>query len=80
MRRVNHPIRKHGSASEQRYHHLFENMPICIFVADLAVTPTVILEVNRRSELVYGFAAAELVGKPANQLVPQDPGQAPRTF
>ena len=72
MRRVNHPIRKHGSASEQRYHHLFENMPICIFVADLAVTPTVILEVNRRAELVYGFAAAELVGKPANQLVPQE--------
>jgi hypothetical protein len=28
-----------GQAGEQRYRHLFETMPICIFVADLTVTP-----------------------------------------
>jgi len=59
-------------ASEQRYLHLFENMPICIFIADLTVTPVVILEVNRRTELVYGYTAAELIGKPANRLVPEE--------
>jgi PAS domain S-box-containing protein len=59
-------------ASEQRYRHLFESVPICIFVADLAVTPATILEVNRRAELVYGYTAAELVGMPATQLVPED--------
>ena len=57
-------------ASEQRYRHLFEHMPICIFVADLTVTPATILEVNRRVELVYGYTAAELTGMPATQLVP----------
>jgi len=57
---------------EQRYRHLFENMPICIFVADLTVTPAVILEVNRRAELVYGYTAAELVGNPATHLVPEE--------
>ena len=40
----------HGG--ERRYRHLFENTPICIFVADLTVIPAVILEVNRRAELV----------------------------
>ncbi len=59
-------------ASEQRYRHLFESVPICIFVADLAITPATILEVNRRVELVYGYTAAELVGMPATQLVPED--------
>jgi len=51
-------------AGEQRYRHLFENMPVCIFVADLTVAPAVILEVNRRAELVYGYTAAELVRCP----------------
>ncbi len=59
-------------ASEQRYRHLFEHVPICIFVADLAGTPPSIVEANRRAELVYGYTAAELVGMPANQLVPED--------
>ena len=58
--------------SEQRYRHLFEHMPICIFIADLSVTPVVILEVNRRTELVYGYTAAELVGNPATHLVPEE--------
>jgi PAS domain S-box-containing protein len=57
---------------EQRYRHLFENLPVCILVADLTVTPATILEVNRRTELAYGYTAAELVGKPATQLVPED--------
>jgi PAS domain S-box-containing protein len=60
------------SAGEQRYRRLFENLPICIFVADLTVTPAVILEANRRAELVYGYPAAELVGNPAAQLVLQE--------
>jgi PAS domain S-box-containing protein len=61
-----------SQAGEQRYRHLFENMPICIFVADLSVTSLTILEANRRAELVYGYTAAELVGMPAAHLVPED--------
>ncbi len=61
-----------GRASEHRYRHLFEHMPICIFVADLTVTPAIILEANRRAELVYGYTAAELVGMPASHLIPED--------
>jgi PAS domain S-box-containing protein len=61
-----------NQSGEQRYRHLFENMPMCIFVSDLMVTPAIILEVNRRTELVYGYTAAELMGQPAAQLVPED--------
>jgi PAS domain S-box-containing protein len=61
-----------SQASEQRYRHLFENLPICIFVVDLSVIPAVILEVNRRAELVYGYTSAELVGNPAAHLVPEE--------
>ena len=56
-------------AGEQRYRHLFENLPICIFVADLTVDPAIILEINQRTALVYGYTAAELVGIPAANLV-----------
>jgi two-component system, NarL family, sensor histidine kinase NreB len=59
-------------ASDQRYRHLFEHVPICIFVTDLTVTPAIILEVNRRTELVYGYTSGELVGKPAALLVPEE--------
>jgi two-component system sensor histidine kinase NreB len=59
-------------ASDRRYRHLFENMPICIFVADLTVTPPVILEVNHRTELVFGYTAAELVGNPLPLLAPEE--------
>jgi len=52
--------------------HLFEHVPVCILVADLTVTPAVILEINRRAGLVYGYTAAELVGKPAAHLVPDE--------
>lgn len=61
-----------SQASEQRYRHLFENMPVCIFVADLTAPPAIILEVNRRAELVYGYQSAELVGSPATRLVPEE--------
>jgi len=61
-----------SQAGEQRYRHLFEHIPICIFVADLSVTPATILEVNRRTELVYGYTAAELIGNPATRLVPEE--------
>ncbi len=56
----------------QRYRHLFEHAPICIFVIDLTASPVTILEVNRRAELVYGYTAAELMGMQATHLVPQD--------
>ena len=59
-------------AGEQRDRHLFENLPICILVADLTVTPAVIVEVNRRAALLYGYSAAELVGRPADQLVHEE--------
>jgi PAS domain S-box-containing protein len=59
-------------ASEQRYRHLFESVPICIFVADLAATPATILDANRRAGLVFGYAAAELAGMPVTQLTPND--------
>ena len=59
-------------AGKQRDRHLFENLPICILVADLKVTPAVIVEVNRRAALLYGYAAAELVGRPADQLVHEE--------
>ncbi len=61
-----------NQAGEQRYRHLFEHMPICIFVADVTVTPATVLEINRRVELVYGYSAAELMGMPAAQLLPED--------
>jgi PAS domain-containing protein len=70
--RMNDPAGTSSRASEQRYYHLFENMPICILVADLTVTPAVILEVKQRAELVYGYPAAELVGNPASLLVPEE--------
>lgn len=61
-----------SQASEQRYRHLFEHVPICIFVADLTANPVNIVEVNRRMELVYGYPASELVGMAATYLVPAD--------
>jgi len=61
-----------SQAGEQRYRHLFEHMPVCIFVADLTVPPATILEANRRAELVYGYTAAELVGMPAAHLIPEE--------
>jgi PAS domain S-box-containing protein len=61
-----------SQANEQRYRQMFVNMPICIFVVDLTLTPATILEVNKRAELIYGYSAAELVGNPATHLVPDE--------
>ena len=58
-----------SQAGEQRYRHLIEYIPVCIFVVDLAATPATILEANRRAELIYGYTAAELVGMPTAYLV-----------
>ena len=59
-----------NAAGEQRYRHLFQHAPICIFAIDLTVCPATIAEVNQRAELVYGYPAAALVGLAADQLVP----------
>ena len=61
-----------GQTGGQRYRHLFEHAPVCIIVADLTTVPATILEVNRRAELVYGYPAADLVGMPASDLVPEE--------
>jgi PAS domain S-box-containing protein len=59
-------------AGEQHYRHLFEHMPICIFVVDLTVHPATLVTANRRAELVYGYTTAELIGMPVAQLAPAD--------
>lgn len=59
-------------ASEQRYRHLFEHAPICIFVIDLNAVPPTILEANRRTALVYGYTVADLVGRSAVILAPDE--------
>ena len=59
-------------AREQRYRHLFQHVPICIFVADLITASATIVEANRRAELVYGYAAAEFAGMPAAYLIPEE--------
>jgi PAS domain S-box-containing protein len=53
----------------QRYRDLLKDLPICIILVDLSVIPAVILEANRMTELVYGYRAVELVGRPAAHLV-----------
>ena len=61
-----------NQTGEQRYRHLFEHVPICIFVIDLTVNPVTILEANRRAELVYGYPPIELVGMPMANLLPKE--------
>jgi len=56
----------------QRYHDLLQDLPICIILVDLGVIPAVILEANRMTELVYGYSAAELAGRPAAHLVAEE--------
>ena len=68
-------MKEHSTESrmgEQSYRHLLKHLPICILVLDLTVSPAVILDVNRRTELVYGYSAAELVGKSAAELVAEE--------
>ena len=59
-------------AAEGRYRHLFEHLPICIFIADLTMPLVTILEANQRAAVVYGYTAAEFAGMPAANLVPED--------
>ena len=46
--------------------------PSASFIADVTATPAIILEANRRAELVYGYTAAEFAGMPAAYLIPED--------
>jgi PAS domain S-box-containing protein len=69
-----------SQSGEQRYRHLFEYTPICIFVINLTASPATILEANRRAKLVYGYPAAELVGMPAVQLAPKEAAPAIMTI
>ena len=67
-------------ASEQRYRHLIQHVPICIFVADLTAASATIVEANRRAELVFGYTAVEMAGMPAAQLVPEEAAPAVLTI
>ncbi len=64
-----------SQASEQRYRHLFEILPICIFTINLTATPAIIMDGNRRAGLIYGYPAEELAGVPLAQLVPENSGE-----
>ncbi len=57
-------------ANEQRFRHLFENAPLCIFEVDVSSTPAVIIAANRRAEAVYGWSAAEFADLTLEQIVP----------
>ncbi len=61
-----------SQSEDQRYRHLFEHAPICIFVIDLNTTPATILEANRRAELVFGYSTTELEGMTAATIVPPE--------
>lgn len=67
-----HQVSSGSQAGDQSYRHLLKHLPICIFVVDLTVTPAVILEVNHRTEMVYGYSVAELIGNPAARLVAEE--------
>ncbi len=69
-RNTTNSLSKRKPTGDQRYRHLFEHAPVCIFVIDLRANPITILEGNRRAELVYGYSAAEMMGMPAIQLAP----------
>ncbi len=57
-----------GWDDQQRYRHLFDHLPICIFMADLAATPATILLANQQAGLVYGYASIEMTGMPVAHL------------
>jgi PAS domain S-box-containing protein len=77
---VTDQINSTSQASEQRYRHLFEILPICIFIVDLTATPLAILQLNKRTELVFGYTAAELVGKSPTLLAPEESGEEIRNI
>jgi PAS domain S-box-containing protein len=63
-------------ANEQRFRHLFENAPLCIFEVDVSSTPAVILAANHRAEAVYGWSAAEFADLTLEQIVPAEARRA----
>jgi len=69
---LNNQANSNSQTSGQRYRHLFEHAPICIFVIDITTNPATILEINRQAELVYGYRADELAGMPADHLVAEE--------
>lgn len=63
-----------GHHDQQRYRHLFDHLPICIFNVDLTATPATILQANQRAGLVYGYASIEMVGMPVACLAAEEAG------
>src|SRR5689334_18399406 len=63
------PASSESQLGEQSYRHLFKHLPICLVIADLTATPVIILDVNRRTEMVYGYTAAEVIGDPVLCLI-----------
>jgi PAS domain S-box-containing protein len=67
-----HQANSGSQAGEQSYRHLLKHLPICILVVDLSATPAVILDINQRTEMVYGYTAVELIGNRAAALVAEE--------
>ena len=65
-------VRDLAVQNEQRFRHLFENVPLCIFEVDLRAAPPVILDANRRAEAAYGWPAGELAKMSPAELVPPE--------
>jgi PAS domain S-box-containing protein len=63
-------------ANEQRFRHLFENAPLCIFEVDVSSTPAIILAANHRAETLYGWSAAEFADLTVEQIVPLEARRA----
>nr|WP_231135105.1 PAS domain S-box protein [Motilibacter deserti] len=55
-------------ASEQRQRSLLQGIPDAVLVVD---RNGLVREVNTRTETLFGYAAAELVGRPVQALVPR---------
>jgi PAS domain S-box-containing protein len=67
--------KKSARANEQRFRHLFENVPLCIFEVDLCAAPPVILAANRRAEALYGWSVEEFASMSLEMLFPPDAHQ-----
>lgn len=61
-----------SQAGEQSYRHLLKNLPICIFVVDLTVNPVVLIDANRRTEMVYSYMIPDLIGCPVACIFAED--------
>jgi PAS domain S-box-containing protein len=65
-------VRDLANQNEQRFRHLFENVPLCIFEVDLCAAPPVILVANRRAEAAYGWTAGEFAAMSPEMLAPPE--------